>query len=453
MKTALPVVPSDNSIERHVPGDADENDGQENRACDSEVPIMHTCCQAFKRIPIDAAIRLQYNPARKDCLSRDGRGDGCRLGQNGGPDMWGNATKIRIVERASAWRLVFVTLGWVILIGHAAHAQTTAGSINGQVTDSSGSAVPQAKITVTNKQTQEQRFVVTAGDGTYQVPLLPPGIYTVTTEAPAFRTAVAEDVRVLVNTSALVNVTLQVGNVSERVEVSAAAPLLQTTDSTIGAVIENEKVVQLPLNGRQFTQLVLLAPGAAYKETGQQSSFNIKLGSGGVSPSVNGQSSHHNNFTLDGLENNSRFDNTYAVAPPPDAIQEFKVQSHIADARFGLGAGANVNVATKSGTSEFHGSVWEFLRNDKLDARNFFDFEKRASSGELFAPTKPPFRQNQYGVAFGGPVMLPGYDGRKHNTFFFAYWEGFRSRKGFTRFASVPTAEELNGDFSKLLTS
>src|SRR2546425_11207064 len=143
---------------------------------------------------------------------------------------------------------------------------------------------------------------------------------------------------------------------------------------------------------------------------------------------------------MDGLENNARFDNTYAIAPPPDAIEEFKVQSHIADARFGLAPGANINVVTRSGTSAFHGAAWEFLRNARLDARNFLDLDKVDSTGNRFAPTKPPFTQNQYGLTLGGPVMLPGYDGRKGNTYFFGYWEGFRSRKGFTRFSSVPTA-------------
>ena len=155
---------------------------------------------------------------------------------------------------------------------------------------------------------------------------------------------------------------------------------------------------------------------------------------------MNGQNSHHNNFTLHRIENNARFDNTFAIAPPPDAIDEFKVQSHIADARFGLAPGANVNVATKSGAKEFHGDGWEFLRNDKLDARNFFDLDKLDALGKKFTPTKPAYRQNQYGFTIGGPVIAPNYDGRKANTYFFGYYEGFRSRKGFTNFSSVPTA-------------
>ncbi len=355
--------------------------------------------------------------------------------------------------RIGAMLLASVLICATLIPLPALWGQTTAGSISGQVTDASGAAVPGAKISVTNKKDQEFRTATSAGDGTYNVPSLFPGVYHVSATAQGFSTVEMDDVRVPVDVAVSVNLTLQVGAVTERVEVKAAAPLLETANTTIGEVVDNQKVVQLPLNGRQFTQLILLTPGAAYIESGQQSLFNIKLGAGGISPSVNGQNSHHNNFTLDGLENNARFDNTFAIAPPPDAIDEFKVQSHIADARFGLAPGANVNVATKSGANEFHGDVWEFLRNDKLDARNFFDLDKLDALGNKFAPTKPAYRQNQYGFTVGGPVMLPHYDGRKSNTYFFGYYEGFHSRKGFTNFSSVPTAKELGGDFSDLLTS
>ena len=158
-----------------------------------------------------------------------------------------------------------------------------------------------------------------------------------------------------------------------------------------------------------FTQLILLTPGAVPKQAGQQNAFIVPLGSAGISPSVNGQRAQQNNFTLDGVSNNAIFTNTWAVSPPPDAIQEFRIQSHVTEAEFGNSPGANVNVAIKSGSNAPHGNLWEFLRNDKLDAANYFT--------NAVGQSKPPYRQNQYGLTFGGPVMIPTpkgtYDGRK----------------------------------------
>ena len=330
-------------------------------------------------------------------------------------------------------------------------SQHTAGAIHGQVVDPTGASIPEATITVTNKDTGQERTATTTSNGTYNVPSLPIGVYTVSATAPGFRRSVSDNVEVPVNVRVMVDLGMELGAVSETVEVTAAAPLLQTSDSTVGEVVDHEKVVRLPLNGRQFTQLILLMPGASYRQSGQQDAFTVSLGAGSINPAVNGQNSHYNNFTLDGLENNQRFNNRSAINPPPDAIEEFKVQSHISDARFGLGAGANVNVATKSGTGDFHGNVWEFIRNDKLDAATFFDNVAADTNEANGVSRKPPYRQNQFGFTVGGPVVLPGYDGRKANTYFFAYYEGFRSRKGFTAFANVPTAAELTGDFSALL--
>ena len=188
------------------------------------------------------------------------------------------------------------------------------------------------------------------------------------------------------------------------------------------------------MNGRNFTQLALLTPGAALQESGQQNSFTVKLGAGAISPSVNGQRGQQNNFTMDGVLNNAIFTDIWAISPPPDALQEFNVQSHITDAQFSISSGANINIVTRSGTNQFHGDLWEFFRNDVLDARNFFD------------QTKPPYRQNQYGVTFGGPIV-------RDNTWFEAYWEGFRSVQRLTSFASVPTQAMRNGDFSGILGS
>ena len=330
----------------------------------------------------------------------------------------------------------------LLLFSSSSVAQTTAGSIEGLVADPSGAPVAQATVTATNQANQEQRSVRSSPDGTFRFTDILPGSYELSVGAPGFATAVSRDNQLLVNSSLTVNFTLKVGDVSQHIDVTANAALLQTENSTVGEVVDNRQVVDLPLNGRQFTQLILLTPGAAYVESGQQSAFTIRLGAGGISPAVNGQNFTYNNYRLDGQENNERFDNTYALSPPPDAIEEFMVQSHMTDARFGMAAGANVNVVTKSGTNDFHGGLWEFLRNNDLDARNFFDYTG-----------KPPYKQNQYGLTFGGPVMLPKVNGRKTGTYFFGYWEQFRSRQGFTNFASVPTTAQLKGDFSSSLTS
>ncbi len=330
-------------------------------------------------------------------------------------------------------------------VSSSAVAQTVNGAFHGVIADSSGSVIPGAKVVLKNLTNQQVRQATTNEVGFYTITQLPPGHYSVTVSKAGFTTAYQSDVQLLVNQDLEANYSLAVGQLNQQVEVRVAPPMLKTSDSTLGQVVGSQQVVDLPLNGRQFTQLILLTPGAAPKESGQQAGFTIPIGGGGISPSVNGQRGQENNFTLDGVLNNAIFTNTWAISPPPDAIQEFNVQSHITNGEFSISSGANVNVVTKSGGNQFHGDAWEFLRNDAFDAANFFD--------NFANQTKPPFRMNQYGGTIGGPVMLPGYDGRKKKTYFFGYWEGFRSTQGFTLFNNVPTANELNGDFSDLLTN
>ena len=310
--------------------------------------------------------------------------------------------------------------------------QTTNGSINGTVTDPSGSAVGGVQIEISNKDTGLQRTATSLDNGTYTAPQLPPGTYDVTIQKAGFAKQDRPGVQLLVNQNATLDFTLTVAAVSETVEVTGAPPQLDTTTATLGDVVQHEQIVDLPLNGRSFTQLTLLTPGAAPQQTGQQGAFTVQQGAGSISPSVNGQRGQQNNFTMDGVLNNAVYTNTWVIAPPPDALQEFNVQSHITDAQFSISSGANINIATRSGTNQFHGAVWEFFRNDVLDARNYFD------------GTKPPYRQNQYGVTFGGPII-------KNRTWFQAYWEGFRSVQSLNNFASVPTVAMRGGDFSGLL--
>ncbi|HUY13798.1 MAG TPA: TonB-dependent receptor [Terriglobia bacterium] len=349
----------------------------------------------------------------------------------------------RLQFRANACFLGLL-VGLLALSGHPASAQTVNGAFHGTVTDTSGAVIPGATVTVTNLATNLVRQVSADASGFYTITQLPPGHYAVTVSRPGFATVRQADVDLQVNQDLEADYTLKVGAVTQQVQVTAAPSALETTSSTIGQVIASKQVVDLPLNGRQFTQMILLTPGAVPREGGQQSAFIIPIGGGGISPDVNGQRGRQNNFTLDGALNNNLMDDTYGISPPPDAIEEFKVQSHITDAQVGMSPGANVNVVTKTGSAQIHGDAWEFLRNDKLDAANFFD--------NVASTQKPPFRMNQFGFTLGGPVMLPGYDGRKKKTYFFGYYEGFRSSQGFTLFNNVPTSQELGGNFSDLLT-
>ena len=324
-------------------------------------------------------------------------------------------------------------------------SQTVNGAFHGTITDGSGAALPGVTIEVTNLNTQAVRTVKTDEVGYYSIPQLPPGHYSISTDKTGFSTMRRSDVQLEVNQDLEVSFALTLGAVNQVVNVVGAPAPLETASATMSDVVQAQQVVDLPLNGRQFTQLVLLTPGASHVEGAQQSSFLIPIGGGGLSPAVNGQRPQQNNFTLDGILNNEIFVNTWAISPPPDAIQEFNVQSHIVDSEFSISSGANINVVTKSGGNELHGDLWEFLRNRDLNASNYF--------ANAAAQPRPAFVMNQYGATAGGPVFLPKYNGRKKHTYIFGYWEGFRSTQAATRFLSVPTAAQLNGNFSTLLTN
>jgi Carboxypeptidase regulatory-like domain/TonB dependent receptor-like, beta-barrel len=320
------------------------------------------------------------------------------------------------------------------------------GSFHGTITDSSGAVVPGAKIVAKNLSNAQVREATTDSRGFYIIGQLPPGNYSVTVTKEGFSASVQPSVQLLVNQDLELDYALKLGTVTQQIEVTAAPTMLQTASATLAHVIQSQQVTALPLNGRQFTQLILLTPGAAPREGGQQASlYVIKMGAGGISPSTNGQQGTQNVFTVDGIFDNNAFSQQWMISPPPDAIEEFNVQSHITDARFAISSGANVNLVTKSGGPKLHGDLWEFLRNSALDAPNYID--------NALGNSKPPYRQNQYGLTVGGPVVLPHFDGRKNHTYFFGYWEGFRSSKGFTVNGNFPTAPQLNGDFSSQLTN
>lgn len=315
-------------------------------------------------------------------------------------------------------------------------AQGTAGSITGQVTDSSGAPIPQATIRLSSSESGLSREVSASETGIYVFTNVLPASYDLTISANGFKNVVRRDVVLPVNASIRVDISLPIGDVTETINVTeAAAPILETTSAKIGSVVETKQITELPLNGRQFAQLILLTPGAVPVALGQSAAFKVQLGAGSYSPVINGQRSRFNTFSLDGIENNDPMFNSYAINPSVDAIQEFTVQSRGGAGEQGRSMGSDIIVVTRSGTNRLKGSAWEFLRNQKLDARNFFD------------PTRPDYKQNQFGGTLGGAVRLPGYDGHD-KTFFFGYFEGFRSVRSANNITTVPTDAMRNGDFS-----
>ena len=314
----------------------------------------------------------------------------------------------------------------------ATYAQQDTATITGEVKDASGALVPSAAITVTNIGTNITVTTSTNEEGTYTVTSLRPGDYTVTVEKTGFSKSLRSGVNLQVNQFARIDVTLQAGQVSETIEVASGAPLLETETSSRGSVIDGKKIVELPLNGRDYNQLALLSPGV-FPGTPRLASVNFK----GVL-NVNGNRTFNNVFLLDGVDNISysnsfRGENVQLVQPSIDALQEFKIQTNAYSAEFGRSSGAVVNATIKSGTNSIHGTLYEFLRNDALDANNFF-------SNALGAP-KPVRKRNQFGVAIGGPLV-------KNRTFWFADYEGLREREGVPRTTLLPTAAQKAGLFT-----
>jgi hypothetical protein len=334
-----------------------------------------------------------------------------------------------------------------------ARAQTTTAQVSGQVTDSSGAAVPQASITITNLDTTLTRKAETSGTGYYVIPLLPPGNYKLTMEKQGFQTADFPNLVLQVNQTLALDAVLQVGTVAQSVTVEAQAPLLQATSADLGAVITTRAVVDLPLNGRNYSQLLVLTAGVTPVSTGQWASPGaghtitgaLLPGSSFSEPSVGGQWNRANFYLMDGLNFTNWYAGTDAVLPVLDGIQEFKVQSHNDSAEYGGALGGVINVATKSGTNGLHGTAWEFVRNNVFDARDPFADATRSSPA--------PYRQNQFGFSVGGPIIVPKVYNGKNKTWFFFTYEGWRYRKPGQSFARFPTGAELSGDFSADYTS
>jgi len=315
-------------------------------------------------------------------------------------------------------------LAIVIATASLALAQVDTARMSGVVTDVTGAVLPDVPLVITHVSTNQQFRVTTNAQGQYVAVNLPVGSYTIRAELQGFKTAIRRGVTLQVDQAAVVDITLELGDLTEQIEVTADAPLVDPSRASQGQVIDNKKIVDLPLNGRDYVQLALLSAGAVQPTGGRYGGF-----------SASGQRTTQNNYLLDGMDNNSlqaagEAERAEAVKPSIDAIQEFKVATNSYSAEFGRAAGGVLNLTIKSGSNDIHGTVFEFLRNENLDARNFFDPQD-----------VPPFKRNQFGFSLGGPIV-------KNKTFFFGDLEIMRRRESVTEVSTIPTSRMRQGDFS-----
>src|SRR5215813_14361857 len=325
----------------------------------------------------------------------------------------------------------------------------TAAQLTGRITDANAAVVAGAQLRVTNTDTGFTRATMSNSEGFYVIPQLQPGNYQVTVQKDGFRPIRRTELKLEVAQAAELNFTMEVGAVTGVVNITTQAPLLEATTSNLGEVINNRSIESLPLNGRNVRQLVALTPGIATTRSYRTSAF----GSGSIPSngfSANGGRNVANEIMVDGSPQVVMGYNQPAYVPNPDATQEFKVQTNGLSAEYGRTGGAVVNLVTRSGTNEFHGALWEFLRNDLFDANGFFN--------NLNGRDKAPFRFNQFGGTAGGPVYLPkfGEGGRglysgKNRTFFFFSYEGVRQVNPGSATYTIPSLKMRQGDFSETL--
>jgi len=322
------------------------------------------------------------------------------------------------------------------------NAQVERASLIGNVLDKSGAAMPGVQIVITNEATNAAERVLSDASGAYAALNLMPGKYTAEASRAGFRSVVIRSVELQVSQQARLDFTMEVGALEQAVEVNATAAALQTESAAVGQVMNNTAVSTLPLNGRNFVQLAILAPGVSGLDYAQTATINSgsrpdELRPGGTALQANGASNYSNQVLLDSIDDTEMISHTFIVRPPVEGLQEFKVLTNNAGAEYGRAGGAVVVATTKSGTNQLHGSLFEYLRNDDLDARNFF---------ALAGGPKPPYILNQYGASIGGPVKFPHYNG-KDRTFYFVDYEGYREIFGSPVVTTVPTAAERAGNF------
>lgn len=341
-------------------------------------------------------------------------------------------------------RRAFASIALTLLSASTLGAQVTTGTILGTVRDHTGAVVAGAVVVVTETNKGTSQNYQTDEMGGYNAPFLVPGTYSVSVEQQGFKKEVRTGIVVQVDQKARIDFTLSVGAVTETISVVGAAPLIKSDSSELGEVITEQSIREMPLNGRNFATLVYLTPGITPGQSGENlsgaSTFNPR---GASNFNALGSMANANAWLIDGIDNNEHTYNTVIVMPSIESVREFKVLTGTFSAEFGRGAGV-VSVSTKSGANEFHGTLFEFLRNDKIDARNYF---------ALATAAKAPFRRNQFGAAASGPVLIPKLYNGRNKTFFFADYSGLREIKGVTYVNSVPTALTRTGDFSAFTNS
>ncbi len=320
----------------------------------------------------------------------------------------------------------------LFLILQTAFSQTPSGTIRGQVSGPGGAFYPHATVSAVNEETGETRQAFSGTEGEFSLPALSPGPYRLEAELLGFQKYVGKGISLRVGENLRIDISLQPGGPSETITITVKQELVKPDETCPRAVIENGQIVNLPLDGRTFLELSLTQPGTAPSAPGSPGSIR-----GEFTVNVNGAREDSNNFLLDGVFNNDPKLNTFAINPPVDAIREFEILTGTYDAAFGRSAGAQINVALKSGTNKFHGTAYEFFRNAALDARNFFAVTQDVA---------PRYQRNQFGFSIGGPI-------RRDRTFFFADYEGRRAAEGITQVTNVPTQLERTGDFSQSIFS
>ncbi|MCC7173892.1 MAG: TonB-dependent receptor [Bryobacterales bacterium] len=336
-------------------------------------------------------------------------------------------------------RIVLGSLAILATAG-ALLGQALSGTVVGTVTDQAGAIVPGAKVTLVNDGTKFTRSVVTNQSGQYVAYAFPPGMITISVEQPGFQRLVRGGVQLTAADTLTVDLLLQVGNVQQTIEVTGAAPLLQTQTASVSTLVDNQRILEIPLLGRSFTQLLQLMPGAIPSSPGMQAggTYGMRSNSG---ISISGSQGGNNSYLIDGIFNRGLWLNNLVIVPPIDSIQEVRVMASNFSAEYGAAAGAVTVAQSKSGSNQFHGSLYEFLRNDKFDANGFFN--NRASA------RKPAFRRNEFGGTVGGPI-------RHDKTFFFTDYQGIRLRQPTTTVSTIPTlarqAMVRTGDFTGLGT-
>src|SRR5215471_19246407 len=336
------------------------------------------------------------------------------------------------IRRGSVQRRSLSILPLIALAIGILQSQAFFGSIVGNVNDTSGAALASATVVLTNIATGDRRTLTTAQDGSYRFVNLVPGKYRVDIEQPGFKRYTRDQIDVSVESQVRADIVMQVGDVNQSVEVTAEAPLLQTETANLSQVVGTRSVQELPLNGRNILNLISLAPGVVPQGSSEGSLTGKNVFAAG-NYQIGGGTANQSATYFDGVPVNDTYGNIVALTPSADAVSEFRIQTSNNTAEYGRYTGGVMNMASRSGTNEFHGSAYEYFRNKVLNATNFF--ANKTGAG------RAPFEQNQFGASAGGPVL-------KDRLFFFADYEGYRQRQGNLFLLSVPTPQIASGDFS-----